>query len=196
MNMSQLVIDPSQLVVPASERDHIAGSLEAPVILVEYGDFECPHCGRAYPIVKGAKQYLGKELAVVYRHFPLAEMHPHATLAAEAAEAAGAQGKFWEMHDMLFEHQDALEQEDLVAYAEMLDLDVTRFTRELASGVHVKKVTDDFRGGVRSGVNGTPTFFINGERFDGNWTNSAAFISLLAQAAGVEHASGPIGSDR
>jgi len=179
----------AQLVVQVSERDHIAGSLDAPVVLVEYGDFECPHCGRAYPIVKAAKRGLGDELAVVYRHFPLAEVHPHATLAAEAAEAAGAQSAFWEMHDMLFEHQNALEPEDLLAYADMLELDRARFAREVDNGVHAAKVRDDFRGGVRSGVNGTPTFFINGERFDGNWADPSAFIVTLAQAAGSGHTS-------
>jgi protein-disulfide isomerase len=188
MSMSQLPVDPSHLAVPVGERDHVAGSLDAPVILVEYGDFECPHCGRAYPIVNAARRSLGKELAVVYRHFPLAEIHPHAVLAAEAAEVAGAQGKFWEMHGMLFEHQDALDPQDLVAYADALKLDVKRFARELENGVYVRKVTDDFRSGVRSGVNGTPTFFINGERFDGNWTDPAEFISVLAQAGGLQPA--------
>lgn len=179
----------AQLVVPVSERDHIAGSLDAPVVLVEYGDFECPHCGRAYPIVKGAKRALGDELAVVYRHFPLAEIHPHATLAAEAAEAAGAQGAFWEMHDILFGHQNALEPENLLAYADMLGLDRAQFAREVDTGVHSAKVREDFRSGVRSGVNGTPTFFINGERFDGNWADLPAFIVTLTQAAALGHTS-------
>jgi protein-disulfide isomerase len=185
MNMTQMTVDPSRLVVPVSERDHVAGSVDAPVILVEYGDFECPHCGRAYPIVKAAKRDLGRELAVVYRHFPLAEIHPHAVLAGEAAEAAGAQGKFWKMHDMLFDHQDALDEADLIAYADDIEVDVQRFRRELASGGHARKVTDDFRGGVRSGVNGTPTFFINGERFDGDWAAPSVLVGVLAQAAGL-----------
>ena len=189
MNMSYMS---QQLAVPVSPRDHIRGRIDAPVTLVEYGDFECPHCGRAYHIVKSAERALGKKLAVVYRHFPLAEIHPHATLAAEAAEAAAAQGKFWEMHDALFENQDALEQEDVLGYAESLDLDLTRFAQELASDAYAKKVRDDFRGGVRSGVNGTPTFFINGERFDGNWTDPAAFIAVLAQA-GSHRAPRPVG---
>ncbi|MFL5604486.1 MAG: DsbA family protein [Gemmatimonadaceae bacterium] len=180
-------MSPSQLVVPLSGRDHVAGSLEAPIVLVEYGDFECSYCGRAYPIVKAAQRHFGKDLAVVFRHFPLAEIHPHARLAAEAAEEAGAQGEFWRMHDMLFENQGALEQQDLLAYAESLGLDVTRFARELTSGAHTKRVRDDFRGGVRSGVNGTPTFFINGARYDGDWAESAAFIAALAQMAGSEH---------
>jgi protein-disulfide isomerase len=170
-----------QLLVPVSASDHIAGSLDAPIILVEYGDYECPYCGRAHPIVKAAQRALGKELAFVYRHFPLTEVHPHAELAAEAAEAAGTQRKFWQMHDMLFEHQNALEPQDLVSYAEMLHLDVTEFAQELSGHVHTKKVRADFTGGVRSGVNGTPTFFVNGVRFDGDWTDPRAFIAVLQQ---------------
>lgn len=172
---------PNELVVPVGERDHIKGSFDAPAILVEYGDFECPHCRRAYPVVKAAQHALGDDLAVVYRHFPLAEAHPHARLAAEAAEAAAAQRKFWAMHDMLFEHQDALEKEDLLTYADALDLDRARFARELQDGVYARRVRDDFRSGVRSGVNGTPTFFINGTRFDGNWGAPDAFITVLEQ---------------
>jgi protein-disulfide isomerase len=186
----------SQLVVPVNDRDHVAGSVEAPVVLVEYGDFECPHCGRAYPIVEAARRYLSDELCFVYRHFPLAEVHPHATLAAEASEAAGTQGKFWDMHHMLFEHQNALDEPYLLVYADELNLDVTRFATELAEGVHTRKVRDDFRGGVRSGVNGTPTFFINGARFDGNWADPGAFIAVLAQVAAYAHGSEPIASDR
>ena len=180
MNMTYMS---EQLVVPLTKRDHVAGSLDAPVVLVEYGDFECPHCGRAYPIVKTAQRHLGNDLALVYRHFPLAEIHPHAKLAAEAAESAGAQGKFWEMHAQLFEHQDELDREDLLAYARTLDLDIERFSHELVNGVHTKRVRDDFRGGVRSGVNGTPTFFINGARFDGNWSDPPTLIAVLEQAA-------------
>jgi protein-disulfide isomerase len=171
------------LTPPVSERDHVAGPDDAPVTLVEYGDYECPYCGMAYPIVKRAQQELGSQLRLVFRNFPLAEAHPHARLAAQAAEAAGAQGKFWEMHDMLFEHQDALEAEDLVSYAKSLELDAARFARELVAGTYAKKVSDDFRSGVRSGVNGTPTFFVNGNRYDGSWANEAAFISALRDAA-------------
>lgn len=172
----------SELSVHVSERDHVAGSLDAPIVLVEYGDFECPHCGRAYPLIKTLQRRLGERLALVYRHFPLAEIHPYATQAAEAAEAAGAQNKFWEMHGILFEHQDALEADDLLGYARDLGLDVERFATELESGTYARKVRDDFRGGVRSGVNGTPTFFINGMRFDGDWTDPDTFVSALEQA--------------
>lgn len=179
----------TDLLVPVGEDDHIEGSLEAPVVLVEYGDFECPHCGHAYPIVKAAQRQLGDSLALVWRQFPLAESHPHAVHAAEASEAAGAQRKFWEMHDLLFEHQDALEDKDLIAYGESLGLDVARYGLELKSGTYREKVRNDFRTGVRSGVNGTPTFFINGTRFDGDWSSPEEFIATLTLAAGHQPAS-------
>ncbi len=171
-----------QLSPPVSARDHVAGSDEAPVTLVEYGDYECPYCGMAYPIVKRAQQELGTQLRFAFRNFPLAESHPHARLAAQAAEAAGAQAKFWEMHDRLFEHQEALEGEDLVGYAQLLGLDTAKFARDLEVGTYTKRVRDDFRNGVRSGVNGTPTFFVNGNRYDRSWANEAAFISTLREA--------------
>jgi protein-disulfide isomerase len=165
-----------------SERDHVAGNEDAPVTLVEYGDFECPYCGMAHPIVKAARNDLKSDLRFVFRHFPLAESHPHARLAAQAAEAAAAQGHFWEMHDMLFEHQDSLESEDLLGYAKSIGLDVARFTSELKAGTYEKRVRDDFRSGVKSGVNGTPTFFVNGTRYDGSWANKEAFIQALREA--------------
>ncbi|HKW45821.1 MAG TPA: DsbA family protein [Gemmatimonadaceae bacterium] len=179
----------AQLLVPVSEDDHIDGSLDAPVILVEYGDFECPHCGHAYPIVKAAQRQLGDSLAVIWREFPLSEIHPHALHAAEASEAAGAQQKFWEMHDLLFEHQDALDDGHLLAYGESLGLDVTRYVSELANGLYLARVRSDFHQGVRSGVNGTPTFFINGTRFDGDWSSPEAFIATLSLAGGHQPAS-------
>ena len=135
--------------------------------LVEYGDFECPACGRAYGIVKDVQRRMGKRLRFVYRHFPLREIHPHADLAAQAAEAAGAQGKFWEMHALLFENQGALEPEDLVTYAQAIELDVDRFVEELRERVHEQRVQEDFLSGVRSGVNGTPTLFVGGVRYEG-----------------------------
>jgi protein-disulfide isomerase len=156
------------LALPVSERrDHIRGPKQAPVTLVEYGDFECPYCGAAYPIVEEVRQRLGDDLRFVYRHFPLANAHPHAEPAAEASEAAAAQGRFWEMHDTLFEHQDALEDRDLLAYAQAIGLDSVRFVADLGEGAHVPRVREDFISGVRSGVNGTPSFFINGTRYDG-----------------------------
>ena len=172
-----------KLTPPVGARDHVAGPDDAPVTLVEYGDFECPYCGMAYPTVKAAQRELGSQLRFVFRHFPLAEAHPHARTAAQAAEAAAAQGKFWEMHDMLFEHQDALETEDLIGYAELLGLDAEQFTRELEAGTYEKRVRDDFRNGVRSGVNGTPTFFVNGDRYDGSWAHEEGFIGALREIA-------------
>jgi protein-disulfide isomerase len=171
-----------QLTPPVGAQDQAAGPDDAPVTLVEYGDYECPYCGMAYPIVKRAQQELGNQLRFVFRNFPLAEAHPHARLAAQAAEAAAAQGKFWEMHDMLFENQTALEPDDLVGYAKSIGLDITRFERDLEAGTFAKKVRDDFRSGVRSGVNGTPTFFVNGKRYEGSWANEEAFIGALRNA--------------
>jgi protein-disulfide isomerase len=130
---------------------------------------------------------MGEHLRFVYRHFPLVEAHPHAEHAAEAAEAAGAQGRFWEMHDMLFRNQHALEDEDLVLYAVKTGVDAQRLARELAAGTYARRVRDDFRGGIRSGVNGTPTFFVNGARFDGNWTDTVEFIQVLTEAASQVH---------
>jgi protein-disulfide isomerase len=171
------------LTPPVSERDHTAGPDNAPVTLVEYGDYECPYCGMAYPIVKAAQQRVGAQLRFVFRNFPLKEIHPHAPHAAEAAESAGAQGKFWEMHDTIFEHQGALEDEDLVAYAKALGLDANRLAADLANKTYAGRVREDFRSGVRSGVNGTPTFFINGERYNGPWADEAQFIRVLRDAA-------------
>jgi protein-disulfide isomerase len=175
------------LTPPVSERDHIRGSAAAPVILVEYGDFECPACGQAYPIVKALEQQLAATLAVVFRHCPLSTIHPHAQRAAEAAEAAGAQGKFWPMHDLLFERQDALEDGDLARYAAELGLDLTRFARDLATHRHLAKVRADFSSGVRSGVNGTPTFFVNGLRHDGPY-DPASLLASIATARNVRSA--------
>jgi len=159
----------SRLTPPVSDSDHQSGPDDARVTLVEYGDYECPHCGRAYPIVREVQRRMSRRLLFVFRNFPLSEMHPHAEHAAEAAEAAATQGKFWEMHDWLYEHQQTLEDTDLVRAAKGLGLDASRVERELATAAHAKRVRQDFRSGVRSGVNGTPTFFINGVRYDGSW---------------------------
>jgi protein-disulfide isomerase len=156
----------AKLTLPVGERDHIQGPAAAPITLVEYGDYECPYCGQAYPIVKELQEQLGDRLRFVFRNFPLSTMHPHAELAAEAAETAGAHGKFWEMHDALYENQEALDDDDLVQYASALGLDTARFTNELAKHTHAARVREDFMSGARSGVNGTPTFFINGVRHD------------------------------
>jgi protein-disulfide isomerase len=165
--------------------DHVAGPDDAPVTLVEYGDFECPYCGMAYPIVKSIQRQMGNRLRLVFRHFPLSESHPHAEHAAEAAEAAATQGKFWGMHDMLYEHQDRLGDRDLVRYAEALGLDAASVAQALEAGTFAERVRKDFRSGVRSGVNGTPTFFINGQRYDGPWTDEATFLQALRATADV-----------
>jgi protein-disulfide isomerase len=153
--------------VPDARRDHLQGAVEAPILLLEYGDYECPSCREVQPIVKEIQYRLGDDLCFAYRHFPLTTIHPHAEHAAEAAEAAGAQGTFWEMHDVLFENQDALDDESLAEYAAALGLDQRRLIREVVSGAHAERIREDFRTGVRAGVNGTPCFFINGQRYDG-----------------------------
>jgi protein-disulfide isomerase len=165
------------LTLPVSEdRDHIRGPADAPVTLVQYGDYECPYCGAAYPIVKDVQKQMGERLRFVFRNFPITTSHPHAEQAAEAAEAAGAQGRFWEMHDHLYENQKHLREEDLHSYAEALGIDVDVFDKELAEHVHAERIHEDFMSGVRSGVNGTPTFFINSVRHD----DSYEFETLLA----------------
>ena len=157
----------SKLTVPVDKQDHMQGSQQAPIILVEYGDYECPYCGEAYPLVKEVKSLLGKSLCFVFRNFPLTESHAHAMSAAVAAEAGALQGKFWQMHDMLYENQGALEDEDLLGYARDLRLDTDAFQAAFRDKNIAKRIKDDFRGGVRSGVNGTPSFYINGIKYEG-----------------------------
>src|SRR5262245_12823715 len=171
----------ARLILPVSDRDHVQGPPDAPAALVEYGDYECPYCGQAYPIVKEVQQRLGRRLRFAFRNFPLSEMHPHAQHAAEAAEAAGAQGKFWRMHDLLYEHQRALDDKSLLDYSRRLGLDSARFTSELADHTYMAHVREDFMGGIRSGVNGTPTFFVNGVRHDGPW-DADSLTNALMQA--------------
>ncbi|MBD2473118.1 DsbA family protein [Nostoc sp. FACHB-145] len=171
-----------ELSLPVSERDHIRDPKNAPVILVKYGDYECPYCGRAHFIVKELQQLTGDLMRFVYRHFPLTSVHPHAEQAAEAAEAAGAQGKFWEMHNHLFEHQQALDRKHLIEYAANLGLDVPRFSHELVEHAHVAKIREDLLSGIQSGVNGTPTFFINGVRHDGSY-DLRSLLAAIENAA-------------
>jgi protein-disulfide isomerase len=171
----------AKLKPPVGPHDHVQGPAKAPVTLVEYGDYECPYCGEAYPVVKALQKRLGDQVRFVFRNFPLAQAHPHAEHAAEAAEAAGAQGKFWEMHDLLYENQDALEDEDMVRYARTLHLDVPRFVKEMETGAYLERVREDFRSGVKSGVNGTPTFFINGVRHDGPF-DLASLLAAIEEA--------------
>ncbi len=170
------------LTLPVSEeRDHIQGPADA-VTLVEYGDYECPYCGAAYPIVKEVQAQMGERLRFVFRNFPIVTSHPHAEQAAEAAEAADAQGAFWQMHDLLYERQRRLADEHLHSYAEELGLDVERFDAELAGHVHAPRVREDFMSGVRSGVNGTPTFYIDGVRHDDSY-DVDTLLAALEQGA-------------
>jgi Na+/H+ antiporter NhaA len=155
------------------ERDHIRGPSQAPVTLVEYGDFECPYCGMAEPVLRKLLADFGDELRFVFRNLPLSDVHPRAQLAAEAAEAAGAQGKFWEMHDLLFQHQDALAPQDLVRYAEELGLDVERFRDDLRRRAYAPRIAEDVAGADESGVAGTPTFFVNGRRHHGAYDEAS-----------------------
>jgi protein-disulfide isomerase len=173
----------SQLAVRVTDRDHSLGPSHAPVTLVEYGDFECGHCARAHPIIHGIRRYMGDDLRLVYRHFPLTAAHPYAVRAAEVAEAAGAQGKFWQMLDALFGTQRALDDEELLRHAARIGIDARRVSRELIAHVFAGEVRDDLRGGIRSGVYGTPTFFINATRYDGDWSVAAEFIQVLSEAA-------------
>jgi protein-disulfide isomerase len=169
------------LTVPDSKRDHVRGSATAPTSMLEYGDYECPFCAEVQPIVIEIQDRLAEDLCFAFRHFPLTNMHPHSEHAAEAAEAAGAQGSFWDMHETLFQNQQALEDEDLVQYASSLGLDVGRLIREVESGAHAPRVRDDFKSGVRAGVNGTPTFFINGQRYDGTRGLEEILAALTAE---------------
>jgi protein-disulfide isomerase len=177
--MSKTSTATAELVLPVSEdRDHILGPNTAAVTLVEYGDYQCPHCRAAHFVLQELKTQLADHFRLVYRNFPLTQIHPDAERAAEAAEAAGAQGSFWEMHDTLFENQDALMPEDLLAYAEEIGLDLQRFAADLAQRTFAERVREDFISGVRSGVNGTPTFFINGIRHDGPWDLQSLYVAI------------------
>jgi protein-disulfide isomerase len=171
------------LTLPDPERDHIYGSADGSIRLLEYGDYECPFCAEAQPIVKEIQRRLGDDLLFAFRHFPLTNIHPHSEHAAEAAEAAGAQGNFWGMHDILFENQRALEDQDLAEYAAELGLDETRLIREVTASVYAPGIREDFKSGVRGGVNGTPTFFINGERYDGARDLKHLLNALTPQSA-------------
>ena len=172
------------LTPPVSPEDHAQGPAEAPVTLVEYGDYECPFCRKAYPVVEAVQRRLGEQLRVVFRHFPLTQLHPHAEHAAEVAEAAADRGKFWLMHDLLFRNQRALEDQNLVDYAASLDIDAGWAASALRAHAFAERVREDFMSGVRSGVNGTPTFFINGVRHDGSW-DEQSLVNAIRTASGV-----------
>lgn len=173
----------ARLTMEVAARDHAQGPSDALVTLVEYGDYQCPHCRLVYYNIKELQERLGDRIRYVYRHLPVSTIHSQAQLAAEAAEAAGAQGKFWEMHDILYKH-DQLDREHILDYAREIGLDMDRFSAELDDGVYAEKVLEDFENGIRSGANGTPTFFINGERYDGAW-DLESLIALVEKPLGV-----------
>lgn len=158
---------PRRLAIEVNDRDHATGPADAPVTLVEYGDYECPDCGNAYPVIKRLLAEQGPRLRFVFRNFPLSNVHPHASVAAQAAEAAAAHGKFWEMHDLLYEHQKNLDQYEMGQLALRAGLEIYRFESDLAAELFAPKVAADYDSGVKSGVKGTPTFFINGVRYEG-----------------------------
>jgi protein-disulfide isomerase len=174
--------DPNdRLILAVSEQDHIRGNRGAALTLVEYGDYECPDCEHAAPIVNELRQKLGERLRFVFRHFPQSAIHTHASAAAQAAEAAGAQQKFWEMHDVLFAHQKDLIDHDLTHFGLMIGLEIYRFQADIGSDRYARRVAEDYEGGKKNGVKGTPTFFINGNRYRGKPT-------IEELAAAMEHA--------
>lgn len=166
---------------PINTSDHMYGHPEARIELVEFGDYECPYCGRAYPLVKSIQRKLGSELKFVFRNFPLAKIHPNARPAAVATEAAALQNRFWEMHNIIFENQRRLDPESLFVYAIRIGLDLDVFKQDIQRNELMKKVEMDFESGLRSGVNKTPTFFVNGVKFNGNWDNEELLVYLEEQ---------------
>jgi protein-disulfide isomerase len=174
----------SGLSIAVGADDHLQGDRAAECSLVEYGDYQCPYCGQAHPIVKRLQKHFGKRLSFVFRNFPLTQLHPWAEAAAEVAEFAGANGKFWEMHDLLFENQARFGNALFVELSEGLDLLPSQLQVAIAEGTYRPRVRADFAGGVRSGVNGTPTFFINGQRHNGSFdfdSLSEAIEQVLSQ---------------
>lgn len=167
-----------RVIPPLSDRDHAQGSLNAAITLMEYGDYQCPQSCRAHDIVKTMQQHLGEQLCFIYRHFPRTQIHPCSERAAESAEAAAVQGKFWEMHNLLFEHQHALEDGDLVHYAAQLGLDIPQFLHEMAERMHRQRIQDDIESGQCNGVMETPTFFV-GLRYEGTQNLERLLQTLL-----------------
>ena len=179
-NLSDDPLELSKLLLPIQPDDHVEGSEDARYTLVEYGDYECPACGSLFVTIRQLRERFAEDVRLVFRHYPLSGSHPHAEQAAEAAEAAGAQNRFWEMHDVLFEHQAALGTKDLVRYAEQLGLDSKRFRKELKEHTYEDRVREDFRRGVENGVYGTPGLFINGVRHNGGLDVDSILAKLNA----------------
>jgi protein-disulfide isomerase len=172
-----------ELSAPVTERDHVRGSPDAPVVLVEYGDYECPYCARAYWVIKELLERLGDQISFVFRNFPITETHPRAEAVAEALEAAGGQGRFWEMHDWFYEHQHQLEGLDLEHHAGIIGLDVELWRKELRERAHLDRVHEDLETGRQSGVTGTPTLFMNGVRYRGDYEIATMIAAIQEQAA-------------
>jgi protein-disulfide isomerase len=170
------------LTPPVTERDHADGSADARVTLVEYGDYECPSCAETFATIQEVRRAFGPNLRFAFRHFPLRSSHPHALAAAKAAVAAAEQGRFWDMHARLFRHQTQLAEADLLRHAEAIGLDLDRFARDLASRATEVRIREDVASGARSGVNGTPTLFVNGERYAGAH-DRGSLVDTLARAA-------------
>jgi protein-disulfide isomerase len=170
----------SKLTVAVTKHDHLQGELNAAISLVEYGDYECPSCDDAQPTIKSLQAHFGNQISFVFRNFPLREIHPWAEAAAEVAELAGTQGKFWEMHDLLFANQNSLSESTILRLINDLGLSEAKMEQATAKGLLKDRIDVDFAGGIRSGVNGTPTFFLNGDRYDGS-TDFASLAALMDQ---------------
>jgi protein-disulfide isomerase len=171
--------DSVSLTPPVSARDHIEGHENASVTLVEYADYQCPYCGAAHPVIKRLQKSLGKKMRFIFRNFPLTHSHPYALLAAQAAEAAALQGKFWEMHDVIFENQEQLEPEILPAWAQQIELDANQFAEAFGDPKVTKRIEEDYQSGLESGVDGTPSFFINGIKYEGESDFDSLSVALL-----------------
>ena len=176
----------AKLTPPINKNDHVQGPANSVVTLVEYGDYQCPHCGAAFPIVKQIQKAFVKSLRFAFRHFPLSNVHEYAFAAAVAAEAAGRQGKFWEMHDMIFERQSLLNEYALLDFAMEVGLKIPAFKMDLQDPKLREKVETDFESGVRSGVNGTPSFFINGDKYNGPY-DYASLASAVEEEMRLSH---------
>jgi protein-disulfide isomerase len=186
---SPLTTTDGRLVVPVDDRDHVLGPGDAPVTLVEYGDYQCPFCARAHPVVQELLSRRSNLMRFAYRHFPLVTIHPYAEPAAEAAEAAGARGRFWPVHDWLFANQDRLGPVTLIAALVEMGLDGEAIVGELRDRRFLGKIQSDFASGVRSGVNGTPTFFINGMRYEGGHSLPELLTAVDAAARARDRSS-------
>ena len=168
----------SKLSTPVTAEDHAEGGANAEYTLVEYGDYQCPSCGQVVPLIKQVQKKLGDKLSFVFRNFPLTEMHENAEAAAETAEFAAAKGKFWEMHDLLYKHQEELSEADLLGYAKRLDLDDAELKQALDDGTYEKRVQADLKSGEHSKVQGTPTFFVNGKQYTGGYDAESLIEAL------------------